>query len=245
MKRVCMEFDIYYSDPLFDSSDNGKPTTLGNYMKRLNMIQYTGKTFDNSIKEGFVFDSRDVAQKAASEAAKERRIEKEREEPVDPEFTKRWGNGFTKTDYDILNSHYKLLKDSNPQCDNNQEIFINDLCYTKMQQMKAVREGRVDDYNKLTESYRKSFQQAGLKTVKDSNTNDEFSFGITVETIEKYTPAEYYKNKKLYKDFDGIGDYINRFMLRPLRNLMHGTQDRDYEFYVKDEDEAGGFEEDE
>ena len=110
--------------------------------------------------------------------------------------------------------------------------------------MKAVREGRVDDYNKLTESYRKTFTQAGLKTVKDTNTIEEFTVGVTAETIEKYTPAEYYKNKSLYKDHDNIGDYINRFLLRPLRNLMQGTKDRDVEFFVKDE-ETDGFTDDE
>lgn len=106
-----------------------------------------------------------------------------------------------------------------------------------MQQMKAVREGRIEDYNKLTDSYRKSFQQAGLKTVKEGVSNEEFVLGMSIETIEKYTPAEYYKNKKLFKDFDGIGDYAERHILRPLKNLMFGTEERDAEYYVKDDGE--------
>lgn len=112
-----------------------------------------------------------------------------------------------------------------------------------MQQMKAVREGEIDNYNKLTESYRKSFQQAGLKTVKETNINEDFLIGVNAETIEKYTPAEYYKNKKLFADNDGIGGYIERFLLRPLRNLMHGTKDRDYEFYVKEEGDTDDLDE--
>ena len=74
---------------------------------------------------------------------------------------------------------------------------------------------------------------------------EDFTIGVNAETIEKYTPAEYYKNRSLYKDHDNIGDYIERFLLRPLRNLMRGTKDRDAEFFVKDEEENDGFTDDE
>ena len=63
--------------------------------------------------------------------------------------------------------------------------------------------------------------------------------------IEKYTPAEYYKDKKLYRDYDNLGEYISRFLFRPLKNLMFGTQDRDYEYYVKDEGDTDGYSEEE
>lgn len=233
MQRLCMAFDLYYNDSIFDSCNGDKLTLIGNYIKRLNMVQYKGKTFDTTLDNKFKFNDN-------HENDKRNEINEENE-VIDPKDIEKWGVGFEKTDYNVLNTHYKFLKTANPNCDNNQEIFINDLCYTKMQQMKAVREGRVDDYNKLTESYRKSFQQAGLKTVKDNNTTEEFSIGVNVETIEKFTPAEYYKNKNLYKDFDNIGDYIKRFLFRPLKNLMFGSKDRDNEFYVKGEDDIDGF----
>lgn len=234
MQRICMAFDLYYDDSIFDTCNDGTDAFIGNYIKRLNIVQYKGKTFDTALDKGFEFNNLDK-KKAASKSDEDN---KEEVEEIDPRDIKKWGIGFDNTDYGVLNSHYKLLKTANPNCDSNQEIFINDLCYTKMQQMKAVREGRVDDYNKLTESYRKSFQQAGLKTVRDANINEDFTIGVNAETIEKYTPAEYYKGKELYKDFDNIGGYIERFLLRPLKNLMHGTKDRDYEFYVKDDDDT-------
>lgn len=231
MQRICMAFDLYYDDSIFDTCNDGTNALIGNYIKRLNMVQYKGKTFDTTLDKGFEFNN--SGKKKVTSKSKE--DNKEEVKKIDPRDIEKWGIGFDNTDYGVLNSHYKLLKTANPNCDSNQEIFINDLCYTKMQQMKAVREGRVDDYNKLTESYRKSFQQAGLKTVRDTNINEDFTIGVNAETIEKYTPAEYYKGKELYKDFDNIGGYIERFLLRPLKNLMHGTKDRDYEFYVKDD----------
>ena len=237
MQRLCMAFDLYYNDSLFDICATGEETLVGNYIKRLNMLQYQAKTFDDTLDEGFTFsdirgtriqNSRKVRDKSKGEAAEE----------IDPHDIEKWGLGLEPIDYEMLNSHYKFLINANPNCDSNQEIFIQDLCYTKMQQMKAVREGRVDDYNKLTDSYRKSFKEAGLKAVRESAVNDEFTIGVTGETIEKYTPAEYYKNKELYRDYDNIGGYIERFLLRPLKNLMYGSKDRDYEYFVKEEGDA-------
>ncbi len=243
MQRICMAFDLYYSDSIFDTCNDGTSAILGNYIRRLNMKQYKGKTFNNTLDEGFEFNKASTSKKKNVPEVQEQ--DEQEVDEIDPADIEKWGIGFENVDYGILNSHYRLLKTANPNCDSNQEIFITDLCYTKMQQMKAVREGRVDDYNKLTDSYRKSFTQAGLKTVRDSSINEEFTIGVNAETIEKYTPAEYYKNKELYHDFDNIGNYINRFLLRPLRNLMHGTKDRDYEYFVKDEENEDVYQEEE
>ena len=247
MQRMCMTFDIYFNEAAFDSCDTDDSTVLGNYFRKLNLSQHKGKTFEDSIKEGFDLSGDRKPAKETQEVVNVDSDDEENEnaDMIDPADIEKWGAGLEPTDYTILNSHYRLLSSSNPQCDGNAEIFIIDLCYTKMQQMKAVRESRVDDYKKLTESYIKSFTQAGLKTVKDTNAMEDFTIGVNAETIEKYTPAEYYKNRSLYKDHDNIGDYIDRFLLRPLRNLMRGTKDRDAEFFVKDEEENDGFTDDE
>ena len=68
---------------------------------------------------------------------------------------------------------------------------------------------------------------------------------MSIDTIERYTPAEFYKNQDLYKDFDGIGDYIKRFLLRPLKNLQFGSKEKDFEFYVKDEENINEYDDDE
>lgn len=233
MQRICMMFDIYYDAALVDSCGKNDEKIVGNYIKKTNLGQYKNRTFDTSVDEGFVF----VDGNSMDEDDQKPTIEN----PPNPKFVEKWGGGLSNIDYDELEKHYKYLKSANPNCDSNQEIFIVELCYTKMQQMKAVREGRVDDYKKLADSYRQSFSQAGLKTVRDTSASEAFTIGINAETIEKYTPAEYYKNRQLYKDYDNIQDYIERFLLRPLRNLKYGSTERDHEFYVKDEGDDDGF----
>ena len=62
---------------------------------------------------------------------------------------------------------------------------------------------------------------------------------MLIRDIEQYTPAEYFKDKKLFRDADGLGEYFQRFVTRPLRNLMSGEKVMDPEFRVtgRDEDE--------
>ena len=102
-------------------------------------------------------------------------------------------------------------------------------------EIRCPRPNVSDNYNKLTESYRKSFKQAGLKTVEDLKTDDE-CWGVWVGNVAQYTPEELYKDKNKYKDFDNLGDYYERFAVRPLKNIVFGTQDRDKEFYVHEEE---------
>jgi len=239
IQKICMMFDLYYSDSLFLKSDNGTEAILGSYLKKLNMVQFQNKTFDNTLAEGFVFGDVPAKEKKAPKKSKQEEQPSEENKPNDsdePKISKaniqRWGYGYEPEDYDLLNQHYKYLKEANPNCDSNQEIFVLDLCYTKMQQMKAVRENRVDDYKKLTESYIKSFQQAGLKTVQEASTSADDCWSAWTSLVSQYTPEEYYRDKTLYKDMDGIGEYYDRHAIRPLSNLEMGTNDRDYEFFV-------------
>ena len=238
MQRMCMAFDIYFNEDLFDKCDTNDDTVVGKYFRQLNMNQNKGKTFDTTINEGGFSLSGERKQ------PKEKRVavvdqygneDSEETEEINPKDIEKWGVGFQVVDYDILNAHYKYLKTANPNCDSNQEIFVNDLCYIHMQKMKALRDGDVDNYNKLTESYRKSFKQAGLKTVDDMKTDDD-CWSVWVDRVAQYTPEEIYRNKDRYKDHDGLGEYYQRMAVRPLKNIVLGTQERDTEFYVHEEE---------
>lgn len=229
MKRMCLMFDVYYNGELFEKSK----FSVQNYFKKLNMVQYKKKSLTDSFKENEIVVT-------DSSNTKVENGDKEKVKHIatggSEKQIKRWGVGLDQLDYNNLDKHYEYLKKSNPDCDSNQEIFIQDLCYIKMQQLRAIRDGDTDSFIKLNESYGKTFSRSELKAGNDAYDQKDFTIGVTAATIEKYTPAEYYKDKKLYSDYDGLGDYYKRFLLRPLRNLMHGTHDRDKEYYVKDEE---------
>ena len=189
-----------------------------------------------TLKKGFEFSGERKIKKDKFAA-----VVDEYGSPVDGKVSEadieKWGVGLSPEDYENLNNHYKYLTTANPNIDNNQKIFILDLCYTKMQQQRCVRERDMDNYKKMGDYYNSTFAKSGLRAANDSGKDDDNCLGMWAARISQYTPEEYYKNKTLYKDYDNLGDYFERFVLRPLRNLMHGTTDRDYEFYVKDESE--------
>lgn len=242
MKRACMAFDIYYNDELF-SQVEGDDAFIGKYLRGLNRTQYRKKNFDSSLDEGINFAGVMYDKKARNLRDKvlaAEKAEKEKEASINPADIKKWGAGFSKEDYEEMNRHYELLKAANPRADGNQENYIMDCCRIKMHQLKASREGSLDAFQKMTELYTKSYNAGKLKSVGDGAVAEDFTIGVTAETIEKYTPAEYYKNRELYRDFDRVGEYAERHIFRPLKNIIFGTRDKDYEYYVKDEDTDEG-----
>lgn len=239
IKRICMAFDMYYNDTIATSViDKPKARSLmSNYISVLNMHQYKGKTYDTTIDE-------ERRQKEKDDAIitedKLDEVDKKNKRSLTKSVIERWGVGmFTYDEYCILDDHYNMLKKNNPNIDNNQEIFVKDLCIINMMKMQAAKAKDVETYNKTSEQYSKIFSKAGLKTVeeKDSSMND--TLGVTLAVISQYTPEEFYKNKKLYDDYDELGEYYDRHLRRPMQNIITQTNIRDSEFYVPEEDEVG------
>lgn len=235
IQHMCHEFGwMYHEDALNASWQlSADRSRISHYLAKKNLGQTAriGTTYIDALKYEYehhkqfdVIESREQAQSETS--------------TISASVVDRWGTGFTEADYKLLDEHYKMLKKFNPNCDNNQEIFVKDLCYTKLLQMKTMRgEGKSDDFDKYTRLYRETFKQAGLKTIQETDSSSEEVLGVTLAAISQYTPEEYYQDKKKYKDFDGLGDYITRFITRPLRNMQHGNADRDIEYCVKDGDD--------
>lgn len=149
----------------------------------------------------------------------------------------RWGVGLTEIDYKTLDDHYRMLKKNNPNCDSNQEIFIKSLCNINMLMVRALREGDSDKYVKLTDQYAKTFKNAGLKAVEEKDASNDETFCMTLGFISDYTPEEFYKDKKLYADYDKLGEYIERHITRPMINLEKGIDVRDFEYFVPEVDD--------
>ena len=226
LKRIAMHWDFYVSDSLLGAKKvSSTHTRLSEYVSHCNLVGNLGKTYDIYLDET-------IDRGIQSEEQLEHMRENGDIDTTDASI-KRWGLGFSATDYKTLDEHYKMLKKYNPNCENNQEIFIKDLCTTKLQQQKALQKNDFDTYDKASKSYRETFKVAGLRMIEDTDNSAEETLGVTLATISQYTPEEYYKDKKLYKDFDGIGEYIERFMLRPLRNIQFGTKDRDKHYHIK------------
>lgn len=229
IRRICTMFDMYYRDDIVEASGNiaRNRSRISSYISRLNMTQYSRKTYDTTVKEEFT----GVLTPEEYEEDKENGTAQ-----VSRAAVERWGVGmFNYNEYTTLEEHYKMLKRNNPNIDNNQEIFVKDLCIIHMMKMQAAKDKDSDAYNKASDQYSKIFAKAGLKTVEEKDSSNNDTFGVTLATISQHTPEEFYKDKKLYADYDELGEYYDRHIRRPMQNLMMGTNIRDTEFYVPEE----------
>ncbi len=230
IQHMCRLFDVIFHVDALNASRQKTYTQgrFGVYLSKKNLGQTAraGTTYVDGLKNDWV--ERDNIIIETKEQLKQDDVS------VKKIAIERWGLGFSEMDYKVLEDHYKMLKNNNPNCDNNQEIFVKALCNLQMLMSKAIRSGDSDKYVKLTEQYSKTFARAGLKTIQEIDNSAEEPLGVTLATISQYTPEEYYKDKQLYKDYDNIGSYFDRFVRRPLQNLMSGTTERDKEYYVKD-----------
>lgn len=230
IRHFCQQFDIIFNEDALTASRqiSADRSRISHYQAKKNLGQTAriGSTYIDGIKYDY--------QNKLDDVIESREQAKSDDSTITASAVDRWGVGFTELDYKVMDDHYRMLKRQNPNCDANQEIFIKSLCSLSMLQAKALKDGDSDKYVKLTEQYSKTFTKAGLKTIQETDNSADECLGVTLATIAQYTPEEYYKDKKLYKDFDGLGDYFDRFVKRPLKNLMTGSIERDSEYCVKE-----------
>lgn len=237
LERICSIVDLYYCDELAAASKKTSTTTprVASYFSKTQMKQYAekGTTFLDTIRDrssGAIetYDDLDEAKESG-------------EKGVTAAAVNRWGLGFSGEEYIFLDNHYKMLKTQISDDDPMQEIYIRDMCVTKVMQSRAQKDNDADKYDKFQKSYQATAKAANLKPIDRTSDieNPEESFGNYIAMIEKCTPADLYLRPKLFKDMDSAGEYYKRFVTRPFKNFFTGSRDQDPEFSVSIGDEDG------
>lgn len=230
IEHFCQQVDwVFDIEPLKCAREiSSDRSRISHYAAKKNLNVNGRKTYIDTIKHSYKEEQNKIV--SSKEQIKEQDIS------IAAAAVDRWGVGFTEMDYKNLDEHYRMLKKNNPNADNNQEIFIKDLCNINMLKIHALQSGNSTEYAKLVEQYSKTFKQAGLRTIEEKDESNNETFGVTLATISQYTPEEFYKDKKLYEDWDELGEYYDRHICRPMKNLMFDENVRDKEFFVPDED---------
>lgn len=233
IRHFCQQFDIIFHEDALTASRqiSSDRSRISHYQAKKNLGQTArigstyidGIKYDYQTKLGNVIESREQAKSETS--------------TISASAVDRWGIGFTEADYKNLDEHYRMLKKNNPNADNNQEIFIKDLCNINMLKIHALQRGDSKEYATLVEQYAKTFKQAGLRTVEEKDASNDETFCMTLGFISDYTPEEFYQDKELYSDWDNIGEYMERHILRPMINLETGSDIRDTEYFVPEVDD--------
>lgn len=221
--ETCRTLDIYFDKDLYKSVlnqiENNKGEVISIYVTKVNSLpQYKNKTFINSEPLD----------------REEEKIDRDRIN--DPVLIKRWGRSYNEEELYFLEQHYAEWCERVDNSALPTDKMIRRICAKELE-VENARLNRVQNIDKLEDSLTKLMDNASLTPKTMSATNETEStkvFGVWLREIEKYKPAEFFDKKDLYDDFDGIKDYFNRFVFRPLKNLLCGTREFDKEFFIPD-----------
>ena len=138
-----------------------------------------------------------------------------------------------------MQSHYDMLISTcGDRPDIAQQTYARQLAILDYQITKSAQ-GDAKSVSQLANSYNAILEKSGFNKI--SGSAEGAGLGSWVRDIEQYTPAEYFKDKKIYEDEDKLGDYINRFIVRPFANLFRaGKPIMDEEFSITDAEASGG-----
>ena len=231
LKRICLHYDLYYNKGLVDSvKAMTSMERIKSYISKNNSSSGAGKTYDTYLnelhRERLGDESEDYQEDNASR--------------VSSRVMKRWGSGYTDTEYGMIEEHYNSLKDKIGG-DEIKESLVRDLCETYIMRYRARQAGEVDKYEKLSKLYQATLNSANLApTVDKKNTggNADDMWAKWIEIVEKHSPAEFIKDEgRIFKDAFEQDEYYRRFIARPTDNLINDKTVMDAEFSIPMGDE--------
>lgn len=137
-----------------------------------------------------------------------------------------WGESFSYEDYIFLEAELAQWKNSH-KADTYAEIsLLKELCYKELEIRKARIETKTT--GTLVKEKQDLMKTASVDPAKANMASSGKSFDTFssfIKTIEETEPAEYYKDKGLFKDFDNIEFYFEKYVRRPLKNFITGSRD--------------------
>lgn len=213
VQRLCMVFDIYYSDDAYNSAINSATkreiniSPMGAYMKMIQLQQYKNKSYENTIYEA---EQETFAMASISEISGET--------TVDQKTIDFFGSGFTDEDYKYLKREYDDWT-ARHECNTKaQEEVFKRICFKQLEILKATRRG--EDTKNLDATFQNYLDTAKLQPKQNAGdtTSDNQTFGTLIDKWENERPLPEIDEE--LKDVDKIGLYINVFFKGHLSKMM-------------------------
>lgn len=232
LERMCMKFDIYWSPRVYKMMFGAvaQENQFKSYVTKTMLQHVRHESYDDTLDDDAVDNGDLVLPKEELQKAHDLG-----ETQITPEDIERWGGGYTKEEYRMMDAHYRMLTAGETNIEFLRDKYIRDMCNIHVQSVRAMANKDTKGYADLLTLYQKVAQTAQIKVQNTDIDTSNDTYGKWLAEIEKYTPAEYYADKKRYRDFFGIQEYCERFIYRPLKNLITGSKDKDKEFNL-DED---------
>lgn len=209
MRRIAMFFDVFYADEAVEIAKNSpKGSSIVNmYMGRINMRQYSDKTYDHTIEEE---KKEALSNGEAPEKSK-----------VTLKMIKEWGKGLDEQDYLYLDEHYKELK-SRQECKTIiQEILFKNIVKAQLSCDKAFATGDTKKIKEATDNLQNLMTSANIKPnqTNDNALSEANTFGTLIKKWETTRPIS--EPDPEWADVDGIGHYFRVWILSPILEMFN------------------------
>ena len=231
MEEICKIINVPYENEIFEIArrrlENEGKEILGSYM------QYLSGTAGN--KFGLYY----------TDSTKFRIVEnKSIDIELDDEFDEEeiliqgdigkdlsffWGRGFTNDEYEFLEWNLEEWKKTS-KCDTRSELTcLKEIAITQLE-LRNARENNATQKEILdiTKALQELMKTAAIDPAKANIASAgrmQETFGSWIKEIEQKKPAEWHNDQKKYKDMDGFTDYIQKFIVRPIKNFITGSRD--------------------
>lgn len=225
LKNIFRIYDIPFFEKEWESALYDDKETIGVYFKNIYLNHKSQTWLDGDIQE--------------NDKTKINTLNID-----DEQLVARWGECWSMSELQWLERDYTDWL-THHDCEKlSIQKLVQMICIKELEIRNARQSGKATD--KLEKSLMELMNSSNLtpRTMSAVNETDSSKiYGMWIKDIEQYRPAEYFKDKKLYEDYDGIMDYFNRFVLRPMKNLLTGSRDFDKEFMIENEDDDSETEE--
>lgn len=149
-----------------------------------------------------------------------------------------WGEGYSYQEYKYLEREFEEWMSSHDVDSKEQELLFKYITQLQLDYERARAAGQTGTA-KIIADINKTMEVAGISPGKARPTSGAAAnqrFSAYIQMIEQEEPAEYYKNKPLFEDYDDIRGYFEDFVTRPILNYLGKTPP---DFDVRDDGEGG------
>ena len=204
VKRICMAFDIYFKMDIYNAAMNKRKSqninisALGAYINMVQLAQYKGKSYENTIfeeeKKNFEANMLDNPHSDSK---------------VDEATIRFFGTGFADEDYIFLKEEYDDWVARHECKTKAQEEVFKRICFKQLEILKATRRG--EDTKNLDVTFQNYLDTAKLQPKQNSGdtTADNQTFGTLIDKWENTRPLP--EMDEELKDVDKIGFYLDAF----------------------------------
>lgn len=211
--RVCLHWNMYFNKDIYlmCKKQTSNASLIRLYVARLNMAQYSGKTYDTYLleQEGQEINLKDIDLENI-----------DRESPVKSSTLDMFGSGYTEEDYLYLQEQYDDWTQRYECETKTQEQIFKNLSINDLMSHKAAIAGDADTVNKCHQALSKLLSDGNLKPSQKNELDNmaQESFGVLIGKWEENEPIP--EPKEEWKDIDNIKLYIEVFFLGHLCKMM-------------------------